>query len=508
MGIPVVDIFAGPGGLGEGFASYTKPRRRGERAFRISVSAEMEASAARTLRLRAFFRKFAREQVPRSYYDYVAGRRAEPWTAKTEPEWRAAVEEALQLELGRENHDAILRERISRVVRKDQPWVLIGGPPCQAYSLVGRARNKGIVGYRAEADKRHFLYQHYLRIVQRYAPAAFVMENVIGILSSRVNDQLMFPKILEDLGRPGGRQGPRYRIMPLLLNDSGLFITHVPKDYVLRAEELGVPQARHRVVLLGVAEDVDLHHAKFLRPKADRFSVNDVLGGLPPLRSHTTENEDQNWSVIASRVLNNAATSAEPDQPMVAKRLSALATKAARQKSDPGSGGRWMPKTPESDTVPEHLSAWFLDKKLDGILNHEVRAHMQEDLIRYAYASAFASVKGHSPRGAAEFPESLYPSHKNWESGKFVDRFKVQLGDYPSSTVTSHLSKDGHYFIHPDPSQFRSISVREAARLQTFPDNYFFEGSRGAQYRQVGNAVPPWLARQIAATVYSVISGG
>lgn len=508
MGIPVVDIFAGPGGLGEGFASYVAPGRQGDRAFSISVSAEMEANAARTLRLRAFFRKFARGHAPRSYYDYVAGRRAEPWTAKTEAEWCAASKEALQLELGRADHDTLLHKRISQVVREDQPWVLIGGPPCQAYSLVGRARNKGIVGYRAETDKRHFLYQHYLHIVRRYAPAVFVMENVKGILSSRVNDEWMFPRILEDLSRPGGRNGPRYQIRPLLLNGSKLFETHLPKDFVLRAEEFGVPQARHRVVLLGVAEGIDLRHATFLEPLADRFSVYDVLGGMPRLRSSMTDGEEPDWSQAATRILKDAAVSAMATQPAVAKVLRTLASKAARQKSDPGTGGRWMPKTPESDVVPEHLSTWLFDKKLDGILNHEVRAHMREDLIRYAYASAFASVNGHSPRGAAEFPESLYPSHKNWESGKFVDRFKVQLSEHPSSTVTSHLSKDGHYFIHPDPSQFRSLSVREAARLQTFPENYFFEGSRGAQYRQVGNAVPPWLARQIAATVYSVISGG
>jgi DNA (cytosine-5)-methyltransferase 1 len=195
------------------------------------------------------------------------------------------------------------------------------------------------------------------------------------------------------------------------------------------------------------------------------------------------------------------------DEPAVAKRLRDLSAKAARQKTDPGSGGRWMPKTAKSDSVPKHLDTWLLDKKLDGILNHEVRDHMSDDLVRYAYASAFAEINTYSPRGAKEFPSALHPAHKNWESGKFVDRFKVQLSQQPSSTVTSHLSKDGHYFIHPDPSQFRSLSVREAARLQTFPENYFFEGSRGAQYKQVGNAVPPWLAQQIAATVYSVISG-
>jgi DNA (cytosine-5)-methyltransferase 1 len=130
---------------------------------------------------------------------------------------------------------------------------------------------------------------------------------------------------------------------------------------------------------------------------------------------------------------------------------------------------------------------------------------MTSDLKRYAYASAFAKVHGRSPRGAKEFPSALHPRHSNWTSGKFVDRFKVQVGSKPSSTVTSHLSKDGHYFIHPDPIQMRSLSVREAARLQTFPDNYFFEGTRGAQFKQVGNAVPPWMARQIASAVYSFL---
>ncbi|MEG3194150.1 DNA cytosine methyltransferase, partial [Lysobacter sp. D1-1-M9] len=121
-----------------------------------------------------------------------------------------------------------------------------------------------------------------------------------------------------------------------------------------------------------------------------------------------------------------------------------------------------------------------------------------DDLKRYAYAAAFTELHGSSPRGAEEFPPALHPNHVNWESGKFIDRFKAQAWNRPSSTVTSHLSKDGHYFIHPDATQLRSLSVREAARLQTFPDNYFFEGARGAQFRQVGNAVPPWMAHQLA----------
>ena len=131
---------------------------------------------------------------------------------------------------------------------------------------------------------------------------------------------------------------------------------------------------------------------------------------------------------------------------------------------------------------------------------------MVSDLGRYLYCACYAAQKdGVSPR-SRDFPEVFAPSHESWESGKFADRFKVQAKDKPASTITSHISKDGHYYIHYDPAQCRSLTVREAARLQTFPDNYFFEGNRTQQYVQVGNAVPPWLATQIASIVYELIN--
>ena len=133
---------------------------------------------------------------------------------------------------------------------------------------------------------------------------------------------------------------------------------------------------------------------------------------------------------------------------------------------------------------------------------------MPSDLRRYAFAASFASVSGKSPK-LADFPNSLLPEHANVEEGRagkmFSDRFRVQLPNRPSTTVTSHISKDGHYFIHYDPRQCRSLTVREAARLQTFPDNYYFEGPRTSQYHQVGNAVPPFLARQIAEVIADVL---
>ena len=156
------------------------------------------------------------------------------------------------------------------------------------------------------------------------------------------------------------------------------------------------------------------------------------------------------------------------------------------------------------DTCPSDLCEWIIDPNLTRLPNNETRGHIDEDLARYLYAAAYAFASGRSPK-AREFPRALAAKHRSWNSGKFDDRFRVQLPDHPSTTITSHISKDGHYFIHPDPAQCRSLTVREAARLQTFPDNYFFHGSRTQQYVQVGNAVPPYLAGQIAQEINKVL---
>lgn len=501
MPIPVVDIFAGPGGLGEGFSAFI-PEGKRDPAFRIAVSAEMEANAARTLRLRAFFRQFPSGQAPESYYEYVRGHRNTPWTDDTRGEWDAACREALQLTVGTPEHDAILHERVASIAKGDRPWVLVGGPPCQAYSLVGRARNRGISGYRPEKDERHFLYRHYLELIRNYHPTLFVMENVKGILSSKVEGDLVFPQILRDLAEPGGPTGPKYRIIPFVAPPNASISD--TSRFILRAEELGVPQARHRVILFGLSEAVlDRDPA----PLASTFApphVRHVMGQLPSLRSGLTTRTVREWSKDAVRLLRATANHARRSWPQVADELAAAAECVGDQ--DPGTGGRWMPWTGDRASLPAHLADWLHDKRLGGILNHEVRSHMEDDLKRYAYTAAFTRVHRVSPRGSSEFPSMLQPNHANWESGKFIDRFKAQAWDRPSSTVTSHLAKDGHYFIHPEPMQLRSLSVREAARLQTFPDNYFFEGARGAQFRQVGNAVPPWLANQLAGVVYSALA--
>jgi DNA (cytosine-5)-methyltransferase 1 len=130
---------------------------------------------------------------------------------------------------------------------------------------------------------------------------------------------------------------------------------------------------------------------------------------------------------------------------------------------------------------------------------------MRADLERYLFASIYAELMLTSPK-AADFPDELAPNHKSWSTGNFKDRFRVQIANCPATTITSHIHKDGHYFIHYDPEQCRSLTVREAARLQTFPDNYFFKGTRTEQYIQVGNAVPPFLAKQIGEAVYRLLT--
>ena len=494
----VVDIFAGPGGLAEGFAAA---RVDGRRVFDIALSVEKEESAFRTLRLRAFTRQFP-GGLPDDYYSYIAGKLSRDALLTQYPaEWDAACSETKQLELGLPGSAAEL-DPILRHISEEAGGeaVLVGGPPCQAYSLVGRARNRGIADYEAATDHRHFLYREYIRILGLLRPAVFVMENVKGFLSSRVDGERIFTKVLSDLCSAGG--GPEsYRIIPLTA-EGGRDGT----EFLIRAEKYGIPQARHRVILLGVRDDLApeaVRVASHQLESSPTASLADVLSTMPPLRSglsRSADNPDE-WRRATANAFRNAAQAAyrEEDETLdaVAARLCAAA--------DEIEGAKRVP--PRSSTIPasvtnNRLAAWLVDPRMRALTNHESRGHMEADLARYAFAIAFAEVANRSPK-AGEFPTELAPDHENWDSGKFADRFRVQLWGAPSTTVTSHISKDGHYFIHPDLLQCRSLTVREAARLQTFPDNYFFEGNRTQQYVQVGNAVPPLLARQIAAVVYN-----
>ncbi|RJS02672.1 DNA cytosine methyltransferase [Xanthomonas sp. CFBP 7698] len=515
--VGVIDIFAGPGGLGEGFSSFS-PKNSTLHPFQLAVSAEMEKSAHATLQLRAFVRLLQRAEgeLPTVYRNYLQefayGNAALPGARFREGKWaslwREAEEEALNLTMGVDADNERLHQRIEAVREYYDQLVLIGGPPCQAYSVVGRARQSRISEFKAKGDHRHFLYKQYLGILANFTPDVFIMENVKGILTSKVGDQAMFEAIQRDLadpkaalGKGRGGTGERYVLLPIHVDGDSLrtheSVAEDPAGFLIRCEDHGVPQARHRIIIMGVREDRfsgRIERIPGLECPDKQTSVADALRGLPGLRSGISRQQDnaKDWKEafeIQRRLLVQCV-----DDPKLKAELRTIEPKSR------------LPRSSVSYTTS--VITGFEDKVRKGgqpaVLNHEARSHMPSDMGRYLFCAAFAQVHKRSPRGA-EFPLALAPYHASWTTGAFSDRFRVQVRNRPSNTVTSHLSKDGHAFIHHDPGQCRSLTVREAARLQTFPDDYLFMGNRTQQFVQVGNAVPPMIARQIARVVSDII---
>ncbi|MDB0050595.1 DNA cytosine methyltransferase [Pseudomonadales bacterium] len=529
MPIKVIDLFAGCGGIGEGFAAAGSDS---ERVFEIELSVESDKNACDTLRLRKFFWEF--EIPPDAYYQYVRGEiDKEQMIALHPEEWARAQGKVLCEELGdNEFTDVMLPKLIEQRIGDAEDWILVGGPPCQAYSAAGVARNRGKKNYSAEKDGRHFLYKQYLKIIGEFAPPMFLMENVPGILSSKVGGERIFPKILEDLENPVASLGlsdshrlvcPGYRIFSVAKpSQFDMFhsIANKHSDFIVKSEEYGVPQSRHRVFLLGVRLGLE-GMPETLEKRDQRFGVKSSVCDLPRIRSAlSVEDRVDKWvgalgSIPDTGWFKSLRVSSRREGLTDAIEEHCRSLVAPRA----GIGSRFV----KSGVVsPKILKDWIGDARLGGACNHESRAHMESDLHRYMFAStemAFREADA-SPIGTAqpaalrisEFPSELLPNHENVKGKNdlklvsFSDRFKVQRANAPASTIVSHIAKDGHYFIHYDPSQCRSLTVREAARLQTFPDNFFFEGSRGAGYKQVGNAVPPYLAMQIAELVSNYFS--
>lgn len=296
--IPVIDLFAGPGGMGEGFAALEPEDPR----FRVALSIEMDPVAHRTLELRAFFRQFLPPDVPEDYYKHLRSPTdvdRDELFARHPVAARAARAEAWNAELGVVD-DADVDRRIRTALGGAKTWALIGGPPCQAYSLVGRSRRGGIDA----KDHRVHLYREYLRIIAQHTPPIFVMENVKGLLSAKVEGQSVFAKMLADLSQPeqaiSGKSSPgvEYQILSLVSSQTNLFGESPldPREYVIACEKYGIPQARHRVILLGVRSDLKLQVPHTLKP-SDPICVRDVLHGLPRLRSGLSKVEDSadNW---------------------------------------------------------------------------------------------------------------------------------------------------------------------------------------------------------------------
>ena len=491
--IPVIDLFAGPGGLGEGFSAY---EISDVQPFRIKLSIENDSTAHQTLQLRSFFRQFHQDQVPDAYYDYLQeddmpqDERRNKLFSQYPEQAKQVQREARLTELGTDDPNTI-NKWIQDALNGYCEWVLIGGPPCQAYSIAGRSRNRGNDNYDAEEDHRQYLYLEYLQIIAEHQPAIFVMENVKGLLSATLNNQYIFERMYEDLQEPGealkreDRQVkiPEHVRKPCLyklysLVKPGQISNLKLSDFVVYMEKFGIPQTRHRVIILGIREDI--HTTPKTLEEQNPVAANDVLSDLPKVRSGLSREEDsaEAWRDWLNKMAECSwfASLQTKRNGNVSERLN-TALKGIQHSV--GRGREFMSYDDidiEIDMKYEH--EWFLDSRIGGVCNHATRGHIVPDLYRYFYAACFAQDKGQSPK-LKDFPDDLLPAHKNAKraangSSHFVDRFRVQLSDRPATTVTSHISKDGHYYIHPDPTQCRSLTVREAARLQTFPDNYFF----------------------------------
>ena len=457
----------------------------------------MNEFAHSTLELRALFRLLRSSGKLGNYVAYVQGSIArEELFKRSGVDGIAAQAEAMRATMGESaGTDREIESRIEVALQKTKEFVLIGGPPCQAYSLVGRARRRHEKRADFEADPKHRLYEEYLSIVSRFRPAVFLMENVPGLLSAKLAGESMFARIYQDLGDAD------YDLHPINNHADLLNLGETdPKRFVVHAEEHGIPQSRSRVFMLGIRNDLKLR-VRTLNPATNiRVTIDDVIDGLPPIRSRISRQPDsaQQWRdeilKLGEYRFDNLDASMRG---FIHAQLRTI---------DPALplGAQFIPGFEK----PGKLAAWLDGSVVGGILNHNIRGHMASDLRRYFFWSAYAAIHERSP-SVADVPHYLRPNHENVKGDAkdipFADRFRVQLDGRPSTTITCHIAKDGHYYIHYDPSQCRSLSVREGARLQTFPDSYFFEGPVTEQYKQVGNAVPPYLAKQIGDLVADLL---
>jgi DNA (cytosine-5)-methyltransferase 1 len=390
-GIPVIDLFAGPGGLSDGFSRIRNCH--GHRVFDIRLSIEKDEKAAKTLELRAFFRSFPEGQVPDCYYDYLRDDITKEEllaNGMVKEEWRQAKQEAHQAELGKTSSETI-DKWISEAIEKTDSWILIGGPPCQAYSMTGRSRRRGLDPIGFEQDERHFLYKEYLRIIRKFQPALFVMENVKGMLSSTHGGSLIFERIIEDLSRP--EMGLEYDIRSFNKNSGKL----KPSDFIIETENYGLPQRRHRVILFGVRKDyaAKATEHRILAPHDQWVTVQEMLAGMPKIRSRLSvksplPDSAKNWHDVLKKTPQFLAGCMDEHKVEIGD---IMAEAILHAESLETIGGRFIPDTRWSDcNMPKHLNAAIKDPRLGGICQHEARCHMPSDLHRYLYAACYAKV--------------------------------------------------------------------------------------------------------------------
>jgi len=411
-----IDLFAGAGGLSEGFI------RAG---YKPIAHVEMDQAACLTLKTRTAYRYLKSKQRLDTYISYLKGEINRSDLYSLIPTRK--LNSVINSQIG-DPKNASIFNAISRNLNGKEVDLIIGGPPCQAYSLVGRARDLyGMVG-----DHRNYLYLDYAKYLKKYNPKMFVFENVPGLLSA--NNGSYFKNMQAYFRRIG------YDVQP----------QHV------EANNFGVLQNRKRILIIGYKKELNISLPYFEDFRSNiTANVKSVFSDLPKLQSGEGIDKYQSYT--------------------------------------------------------NKINTWLKKSKVRNGINlvtqHVARPNTKQD--KEIYHIAIEKWNDHKERLNYNDLPSKLKTHKNRHS--FFDRFKVVAGDLPySQTVVAHIAKDGHYYIHPDIDQNRSISVREAARLQSFPDDYYFEGlkenaNRTAAFKQIGNAVPPIMATEIAIKIKGLL---
>jgi DNA (cytosine-5)-methyltransferase 1 len=411
----VLDLFSGTGGLSEGFWKA---------GFNFIAYVEIDKDSCETLKTRTLYYLLLEKKKIDEYYKYLNGTKTKEDLLLEYDEKKKVQDSVINEEISERTLPKIKRiiKRIMRKKKIKNVDVIIGGPPCQTYSAVGRAR----IGTDVKNDKRNDLYKLYLEFIREFKPRIFIFENVLGMKTVENG------KYLKDL---------KTKVKKL-----GYFI----KDYYLNLSNFGVPQTRKRIILVGINNKKveNIIFPKFKQVNSS-VTVNNFLTDLPDIKAGDQE------------VIMN------------------------------------YKKTPS----PFLVKSGIRKKGFNILTDHIVRKHCDRDLKIYKMAINY--LKANRRLKYNDLPIGL-KTHKNITS--FLDRYRVvDQNAYIVQTVTAHIAKDGHYYIHPDIKQLRSISVREAARLQTFPDDYKFEGSMTSKFKQIGNAVPPLLSQMIANKILKII---
>lgn len=409
-----IDLFAGAGGLSEGFI------RAG---FNPIAHVEMNKDACDTIKTRTAYHWLKENGQSEIYYDYLKSE-----TKNKEELWKKVPENLINSVINKEISEKTLPE-IFMVIDKElgdkEVDVIIGGPPCQAYSVAGRARDP----HGMKKDQRNFLYKYYVEFLKRYQPKMFVFENVPGILSAK--NGIHLDNIFKAVRKAG------YELS-----------TPTNKYQFLNAKDFGVLQDRKRVIIIGWKAELGLTYPEFENKESNNEVLKDLFSDLQKLQN--------------GEGTLNAVNYAKP--------------------------------------TTEYLEQAKIRNGLDFVTQHIARPNNENDLEIYRIAVDEWN-KGKRLNYATLPPRLI--KHNNTKS--FTNRFQVVNGQGVSHTVVAHIAMDGHYYIHPDKKQNRSITVREAARIQSFPDDYFFEGSRTAAFKQIGNAVPPLMAEKIAEKIKEMI---